>query len=301
MSYLAALVLTLVAIPSMAEITEMVEHLYADSDGVRIHYAVVGAGPLVVMIHGFPDYWYSWRHQMEALSDQFRVVAVDQRGYNRSDRPKGVENYAMPLLAQDVAAVIAAEGEEAAIVVGHDWGGAVAWNLAMARPELVDLLVILNLPHPNGFGRELRNNPEQQANSQYAMEFRKPGAHKQLTAGALAGWVGDESARSRYIEAFERSDFEAMLNYYKANYPDVETAANDASVRPPLPKVRAPVLMFHGLEDRAILPAGLNGTWNWLERDLTLVTVPGAGHFVQQDAAELVSATMRSWLLQRRD
>ena len=306
MKHFAVLALTLAAIPAIpaipaiADIVEMVDHRYADSDGVRIHHAIVGEGPLVVMIHGFPDHWYSWRHQMEALNDRFRVAAVDQRGYNLSDRPKGVENYAMPLLVQDVAAVIAAEGEEAAIVVGHDWGGAVAWNLAMARPELVDLLVILNLPHPNGLARELMNNPEQQANSQYAMEFKKPDAHKQLTAEALAGWVADDSARRRYVEAFERSDFEAMLNYYKANYPDVEAVDNDAPAPPPLPKVQAPVLMFHGLEDRALLPAGLNGTWNWLERDLTLVTVPGAGHFVQQDAAELVSATLRSWLLQRR-
>ena len=108
MNYLAALFLALAAIPAMADIAEVVEHRYADSDGVRIHYAVAGEGPLVVMIHGFPDYWYSWRHQMEALNDRFRVAAVDQRGYNRSDRPKGVENYAMPLLVQDVAAVIAA-------------------------------------------------------------------------------------------------------------------------------------------------------------------------------------------------
>ena len=300
MKHLAALALAFAAIPAMAEVAETVDHRYADSDGVRIHYVVTGEGPLVVMIHGFPDYWYSWRHQMEALNDRFRVAAVDQRGYNLSDKPKGVENYAMPLLVQDVAAVIAAEGEESAIVVGHDWGGAVAWNLAMARPELVNLLVVLNLPHPNGLARELRNNPEQQANSRYAVEFRKPGAHEQLTAEALAGWVSDEAARRRYVEAFGRSDFEAMLNYYKANYPDVSAAASDAPAPPPLPKVRAPVLMFHGLEDRALLPAGLNGTWNWLERDLTLVTVPGAGHFVQQDAAGLVSATMRSWLLQRR-
>ena len=236
MKYLAALALTLAAISATADITEMVDHRYADSDGVRIHYAVAGEGPLVVMIHGFPDYWYSWRHQMDALNDRFRVAAVDQRGYNLSDRPKGVENYAMPLLVQDVAAVIAAEGEEAAIVVGHDWGGAVAWNLAMARPELVDLLVILNLPHPNGLARELMNNPEQQANSQYAMEFKKPDAHKQLTAEALAGWVADDSARRRYVEAFERSDFEAMLNYYKANYPDVEAVDNDAPAPPPLPE-----------------------------------------------------------------
>ena len=300
MKQVLAFVLSLGVAPGFADMADEVEHRYADSDGVRIHYALAGEGPLVVMVHGFPDYWYSWRHQMDALKDRFRVAAIDQRGYNLSDQPKGVESYAMPLLAGDVAAVIAAEGAEKAIVVGHDWGGAVAWNLAMARPGLVDLLIILNLPHPNGLARELANNPAQQANSQYARNFQKPDAHRALTAEGLAGWVADEETRARYVEAFERSDFEAMLHYYKANYPRAD--AGDAGLAPPSPpKVQMPVLMFHGLDDQALLPAALNGTWNWLERDLTLVTVPGAGHFVQQDAADLVSATMRSWLLQRRD
>ena len=299
MKQLIALFFSLTAVSALADMAAEVEHRYADSDGVRIHYAVAGEGPLVVMIHGLPDYWYSWRHQMNALQDRFKVAAIDQRGYNLSGQPQGVESYAMPLLVGDVAAVIAAEGAEKGIVVGHDWGGAVAWNIAMARPDLVDLLVILNLPHPNGLARELMNNPAQQANSQYARDFQQPGAHKMLTAEGLARWVSDEDARARYVEAFERSDFEAMLHYYKANYPRAD--ASDAGLTPPLPpKVQMPVLMFHGLEDTALLPAALNGTWNWLERDLTLVTVPGAGHFVQQDAAELVSATMRSWLLQRR-
>ena len=299
MKRLLAFVFSMGIAPAIAGLADEVEHRYADSDGVRIHYAAAGEGPLVVMVHGFPDYWYSWRHQMEALKDRFKVAAIDQRGYNLSGQPKGVESYAMPLLAGDVAAVIAAEGAEKAIVVGHDWGGAVAWNLAIARPDLVDLLIILNLPHPNGLARELANNPAQQANSQYARNFQKPDAHKALTAEGLAGWVADEAARARYMEAFERSDFEAMLHYYKANYP--RAGAGDAGLAPPSPpKVQMPVLMFHGLDDQALLPAALNGTWNWLERDLTLVTVPGAGHFVQQDAADLVSATMRSWLLQRR-
>ncbi|MXW51954.1 MAG: alpha/beta hydrolase [Gammaproteobacteria bacterium] len=299
MKQLLALFFSLAAVPALADMADEVEHRYADSDGVRIHYAAAGEGPLVVMIHGFPDYWYSWRHQMYALQDRFKVAAIDQRGYNRSGQPQGVESYAMPLLVGDVAAVIAAEGAEKAIVVGHDWGGAVAWNIAMARPELVDLLVILNLPHPNGLAREMRNNPAQQANSQYARDFQQPGAHKMLTSEGLAGWVSDEDARARYVEAFERSDFEAMLNYYKANYPRPDSG--EAGLTPPSPpKVRMPVLMFHGLDDQALLPAALNGTWNWLEQDLTLVTVPGAGHFVQQDAADLVSATLRSWLLQRR-
>ena len=103
----------------------------------------------------------------------------------------------------------------------------------------------------------------------------------------------DPAARKRYVEAFQRSDFEAMLNYYKRNYP--ATSGADAPPAPP-PKVKAPVLMFHGLDDHALHSDGLSGTWNWVEKDLTLVTIPGAGHFVQQDAAELVTSTMRSWL-----
>jgi pimeloyl-ACP methyl ester carboxylesterase len=259
------------------------------------------------MIHGFPDYWYSWRAQMEALAPHFRVAAVDQRGYNLSDKPVGVEAYAMPNLVGDIAAVIKAEGVEQAIVVGHDWGGAVAWNVAMTRPELVSHLVILNLPHPNGIGREIATNPQQQKNSEYAFRFQQADAHKSLTAEGLAGWVQDSEARKLYVDAFKRSDFEAMLNYYKANYPrpPEHGEATSSKPKPPaatppaLPKVTMPVLQFHGLEDQALLAGALNNTWEWLEKDYTLVTVPGAGHFVQQDASELVSATMKSWLLQR--
>ena len=274
------------------DLFDLVEHGYADSQGVQIHYASLGEGPLVVMIHGFPDFWYSWRHQMEALAEQFRVVAIDQRGYNLSDKPTGVESYAVPLLVGDVVAVIRSLGEENAIVVGHDWGGLVAWQLAMNVPEVVERLIILNLPHPRGLMRELANNPQQASNSQYARGFQQEGAHEALTAEGLAAWVSDPTARARYVEAFERSDFEAMLNYYKANYPR-EPYAEDTS---PVVKVTCPVLMIHGLEDPYLLAAGLNGNWDWIDSDLTLVTVPGANHFVQQDAADLVTRSMLAWL-----
>src|SRR5436190_11686247 len=146
-----------------ADVFDRVTHGYAVSgDGVKIHYASLGQGPLVVMIHGFPDFWYTWRHQMAALSKNFQVVAIDQRGYNLSDKPKGVENYDMRLLVGDVAAVIKSLGQEKAIVVGHDWGGMVAWQLALNVPQMVDRLIILNLPHPRGLSRELANNPAQQ-------------------------------------------------------------------------------------------------------------------------------------------
>ena len=276
-----------------------VEHKFADNDGVKIHYAAAGSGPLVVFVHGFPDFWYSWRDQMARLAPNFRVAAMDLRGYNRSDQPTGVAQYAMPLLVGDVASVVRAEGREQAVIVGHDWGGAISWNVAMRMPELVRYLVILNLPHPAGLAREMASNPDQQRNSGYAFEFQKADAHTALTAAGLAEWVSDEDARPRYVAAFERSNFEGMLNYYKANYPRPPAPGQAPPPEPALPKIQMPVLMFHGLEDQALLPGALNDTWYWLERDLTLVTVPGAGHFVQQDASELVSATLESWLLQR--
>ena len=275
-----------------AELDQRVEHGYADSNGVKVHYATLGSGPLIVMIHGFPDFWYSWRDQMEVLSDSYQTVAIDQRGYNLSDKPKGVENYSMSLLAGDVIAVIKHFGKDNAIVVGHDWGGAVAWTLALSRPEIVDKLIILNLPHPRGLARELANNPEQQKNSEYARNFQKDGFHKNLSPDGLAGWIKDPKAREKYIEAFERSDFEAMLNYYKRNYPREPYTENNS----PVVKAKMPVLMIHGLADTALLPGALNDTWQWLESDLTLVTIPGAGHFVQQDASDMVTRSIKMWL-----
>jgi len=288
MKTLVALLVACSAVPG-AEVT----HGYADSGGVKIHYAAAGSGPLVVMIHGFPDFWYTWRAQMAGLEDKFQVVAIDQRGYNLSDKPAGVSSYDMRLLVGDVIAVIKHFGKDKAIVVGHDWGGAVAWTLAMNAPQFVDRLVILNLPHLRALSRELAHNPDQQKASAYARRFQTEGAEKAFTAEGLAGWVKDTEAKPKYVEAFRRSDFTAMLNYYKANYPR-EPYVEDAS---PVKKVQCPVLMIHGLKDTALLAPALNGTWEYVQRDLTLITVPEAGHFVQADAAEFVTRSIREWLL----
>lgn len=304
-------VLLSIAITTLGnDVYDRVEHGYADSDGVKIHYASLGKGPLVVMIHGFPDFWYTWRDQMDALSSDFKVVAIDTRGYNKSDKPEGVASYAMPLLVGDVAAVIRHLGQDTAIIVGHDWGGMVAWQFALNMPEMTSRLVILNLPHPNGLGRELRTNPQQYENSAYARAFQEktPDAPdvffgRPMTPETISGWVRDPEARKRYVKAFERSDFTAMLNYYKANYPrpsPEKTAGATPPAPPTLPKAKMPVLMFHGLDDQALLSGALNNTWDWLEKDLTLVTIPGAGHFVQQDASELVTKTMKWWLSRDR-
>jgi len=268
------------------------EHGFAKSGDVKIHYVTVGDGPLLVMIHGFPDYWYTWRKQMPELAKSFKVVAIDQRGYNKSDQPDGVQNYTINKLVADVRAVIEHFDRKKAVVVGHDWGGMVAWSFAMAHPEMTDRLIILNLPHPNGLRRELAHNMEQQKNSQYARDFQAADAASKLSAEGLTFWVKDDAARRNYVEAFRRSSFEAMLNYYKANYPR-EPYVDDS---PSLPKVKCSVLMIHGLKDTALHASGLNNTWEWVEKDLTIVTLPDADHFVQQDAAEEVTRRMTSWL-----
>jgi pimeloyl-ACP methyl ester carboxylesterase len=284
--------LLIASVSYAADIETRVRDGYADSNGVKIHYASLGSGPLIIMIHGFPDFWYTWRAQMEALSDKYQCVAIDQRGYNLSDKPKGVENYQMKYLVGDVAAVIKSLGQEKAIIVGHDWGGMVAWQFALNLPQMTDRLIILNLPHPRGLAHELATDPEQQKSSQYARNFQKEDAASHLTAEGLAGWVKDPAARAKYVAAFKRSDFEAMLDYYKANYPR-EPYKEDTS---PVVKTQMPVLEFHGLKDTALHAGALNNTWDWMGKDYTLVTIPDAGHFVQQDASDMVSRMMRAWL-----
>ncbi|HEY0435809.1 MAG TPA: alpha/beta hydrolase [Phenylobacterium sp.] len=274
---------------------------YADNNGVKIHYVVQGKGPLVVMIHGFPDYWATWKPLMATLSAAgYRTAALDTRGYNLSDKPQGVAAYAMPNLVGDVAAVIAAEGQKDAVVVGHDWGAAIAWNVVLTRPELVNKLVILSVPHPAGMARELATNKDQQANSQYARNFQKEGSEKLLTAERLASMANKNPAeKAGYLEAFNRSDFGAMMNYYRANYPRI--APGDPP--PPaqtFPKIKVPVLVLHGMKDTALNAQGHAGTWNQVDADTTILMIPSAGHFLQHDAEALVDRTIKDWLDARR-
>lgn len=268
--------------------------MYADSNGVKIHYVKAGQGPLIVFIHGFPDFWYTWHVQMEGLKDSYTVCAMDTRGYNLSDQPEGEENYDMALLVGDVAAVIKAESQEKAVIVGHDWGGAIAWSFAATMPQMTDKLIIFNLPHLEGMARELANNPEQQKNSTYARNFQKPDSEKMLNATMLASMVshGDAGLKAKYQEAFDRSSLAAMMNYYRRNYPKEGGTAPAVH----LPKIQAPVLQFHGLKDTALMPGGLNNTWEYLDQDWTLVTYPGVGHWSQHEKANESTAMIKAWL-----
>ena len=279
-------------LPNAGRASELGEHGFAESGDIKIHYVTAGKGPLVVMLHGFPDFWFTWRNQMPALAKHFQVVAVDLRGYNKSGQPKEMEQYSVDKLVADVAAVIKHFDQPKAIVVGHDWGGLIAWSFAMRHPESTEKLVVLNLPHPWGLRRELANNPEQQQNSQYARNFQTPGAEAVLSAEALATWVSDTEARKKYVEAFSRSSIAGMLAYYRMNYPKPPYQAPEGDP----PPVQCPVLAIHGLDDKYVLADGLNENWRWVRNQYTLVTVPDAGHFVQHDRADLVTKTILNWL-----
>jgi pimeloyl-ACP methyl ester carboxylesterase len=290
-----------------SDLANLGEDGFADSDGVKIHYVTKGAGPLVVLIHGIPGFWYDWRNQVPALAQHFQVVAIDQRGFNLSDQPEGVDNYTLDKLVADVDAVIRHFGQPKATLVGHDSGGWISWRYAMAHPNKTERLVIVNLPHPRCIERELVNNPQQQKASEYARQFQQSptgnrrfvapdGSTVELTPELFASGFKDE--HPKYLEALRRTSIEGMINFYKANYP-----------RPPYeektyPPVKCPVLVIHGLDDMWLMPETLNDTWRYLENELTLVTVPNAGHWVHvgpvqaQGAPDLVTKRMVSWLTQ---
>jgi pimeloyl-ACP methyl ester carboxylesterase len=252
----------------------------------------MGRGPVILLIHGFPDHWLTWWQQMAELSGSYRVVAMDQRGYNLSDQPENVDDYLPANLVGDVRAVLCQEGADRATIVGHDWGGFVAWHTAMDAPELVERLVVLNMPHPWAMSRELAHNPRQAGASEYARRFQDPSADTQVPRERLSFWVREPAYRVRHDAAMAASSMRGMLNFYRANYP-----VPPYQERPEAPpSVRVPTLCLHGLDDQYLLANALNNTWQWVNNEVTIVTIPGAGHFVQHDRAERVTALIRGWL-----
>lgn len=262
---------------------------------VRLHVVSQGSGPPVLLLHGFPEFWYSYRHQMQALADAgFRAIAPDLRGYNLSDKPKGASAYGVEKLADDVEGLLRALGHSRVHLVGHDWGGYLAWYVAAHRPHLVSRLVILNGPHPKIMARELAS-PRQLAMSWYILFFQLPFLPEKLVAKraslekVLRG--GDPAAQA----AFSDADIDAYTSAMQR--PGATTAAINwyrAALRSPLrslrmPKIQAPTLVLWGERDRFLGLGQLRG----LEREvshLKVVRLPDAGHFVQQERPSEVSA-----------
>jgi len=282
-------------------------HRYADNAGTKIHYVTMGSDkkPLMVFVHGFPDFWYSWRNQIQVFSADYQVVALDLRGYDLSDRPGGIENYKIPVLLDDIRAVINAESNgRKAILIGHDWGAALSWLFTGQNPGLIERLVVLSIPHPGAILKELLpwNHPIAQTRaSAYATRFFARGKGDNLTAEDLAYWVVDPEAKRRYIDAFAKSSILSMMSYYKANYSFSQFALN--LFDPTMKKIygaviKCPVLHVHGIEESHALLSTLDLEKSWMENpdNLTVKIVPGVGHFIQHEVPDDLNQTMSSWL-----
>ncbi len=285
-------------------LSDLIEHRYAQLGDVRLHYVEVGEGPLVVLLHGFPQFWYMWRFQIPALAGAgFRVVAPDMRGYNLSEKPRGVSSYRVELLAQDVERLILACGEEGAVVVGHDWGAAVAWVTAMMYPERVKRLGILNVPHPERFARGLLR-PAQLLRSSYMFFFQIPRLpEKGLVVGDFAslryalrneqmhpGAFTDEDIE-RYVEALARPGaLTAALNYYRALF-----RRNPLKARALLRRIEAPVMVIWGERDRYLGKDLAEPDPPWVP-NLRVERLPDASHFVAEDRPDEVNLLLIEFL-----
>ncbi len=294
------------------DIDPNIRHNYADNAGTKIHYVTMGSekNPLMVFVHGFPDFWYSWRNQIKAFSANYQVVALDLRGYDLSDRPEGVENYKFPVLLGDIRAVIDAERNgRKVILIGHDWGAALSWLFTGQHPDLIERLVVLSVPHPGAVRQEFLpwNHPLAQARaSAYATRFLARGKGDDLTPRDLAYWVSDPRVKSRYLQAFAKSSVSSMMNYYKANYSLSQFALS--LFDPTMKKIygaviKCPVLHVQGTEETHALlsTTGLERSWMETPDDLTVKIVPGVGHFIQHEMPEELNRTIAAWLTDSGD
>ncbi|MEM6430684.1 MAG: alpha/beta hydrolase [Deinococcota bacterium] len=276
----------------LSGMSRRVEHHVAENDGLKTHYVSLGRGPLVVLIHGIPEFWYSWRKQIEPLAAAgFRVVAIDQRGFNRSDKPSETEGYASQHIVKDVAAVIRQEGYERAHIVGHDSGALAAWLFATIHPEMTDKLTILSVPHPNAFAEELATNPAQHKASEYARKMQRGDLDiRMLFRVGLLGVLRHPAGWLLYTAADIRTDHRAVSSFYEVNYPREPYTVNET-----MPKVRAPTLVIHGRKDRFLLASGHahNSKWTEIEPETVMLD---AGHFVQQEKAEEVNRVLLEFL-----
>jgi len=282
--------------------TETWSHGKTATNGIQLHYVTQGEGRLMLFLHGFPEFWYSWRHQIPEFARDHKVVALDLRGYNDSDRPQSQSAYCMDELVEDVKGMIAGLGYDRCILVGHDWGGAIAWHFVYHYPEQVDRLIILNLPHPAKFSQGLRTW-KQLVRSWYIFFFQLP-LLPELLLQANLHRVMAQTFRGMAIDklAFSDADLEtyttalakpgaitAALNYYR-------NLLSWLLFQPDWPVLRQTrTLMIWGEEDVALGKELTEGTENYVQ-DFQIRYIPNCSHWVQQEQPELVNQYIRAFL-----
>ena len=283
------------------------------STGVELDVWTAGdrANPAILFLHGFPESHRTWRHQMAGLSDRYFCIAPDQRGYARSAKPQEIAAYKVPVLVADVLALADAFSVAQFTLVGHDWGGAIAWATALKAQDRVARLIQCNAAHPYVFQKTLIFDAAQRAASQYISEFRDRDIEGEVAAKGMDWFFDDRFAkisaaqiaaedRAAYIDEWSQPGaLTGMLNWYRASpmavpAPDAP-AQSTAFLDAPFPKLAMPVLVIWGVRDEALLPCQLDGLEDHIDR-LDIVRVPDAGHFIPWEKPEAVTTAMRDWL-----
>jgi len=284
-------------------LSETWEHKFVETNGVRLHCVVQGQGKLMIMLHGFPEFWYSWRHQIPVMAKHFKVVAPDMRGYNDSEKPGDVRDYRIGLLVDDVMGLIKAFGEEKATIVGHDWGGIVAWSFAMAHPEATERLIIMNVPHPAVWQERAKYVARQLQKSWYIFFFQKERvpesyfsrnnylALKLMLRGSTVkkGVFSDEDLE-RFVEAWSKPGaLTASINYYRANIRP-EIFMEEVPLK--FARITSPTLVIWGEDDLALTLEMSRGAEKYIDAPYTIKHIPKCGHWVQNEEPELVNEYM---------
>ena len=295
----------------------MIRHGYVHANGLNFHYAAAGDpnAPLILFLHGFPDYWAGWRAGIERLADRFHCIAPDQRGYNLSDKPADLADYRAKHMIEDARQIgLHFSGGKPFRLAAHDWGGAIAWALALKHPEILQRLAICNAVHPGVFQRELAQNPAQRLASQYINSHREPDAEARILASDFAdlslsfadltarGVMGAD-ALADYRTAWSRPGaLTGMLNWYRAmkiETPRVqpgESASNTQPYDPAAMQIHVPTLVIWGLLDHALLPGCVEGLDAFVP-DLKVEKVPDAGHFITLERPDLVADQIAAFMI----
>jgi pimeloyl-ACP methyl ester carboxylesterase len=295
------------------------EHAYADINGIRMHYVTQGEGEPILFLHGFPEYWGVWKQLMAEFSKDHRVIAPDLRGYNLTTRPTDVEQYGIQHLVADVRALVEHLGLKKITLMAQDWGALLGWTYALHHPETLRRFITVNITHPALFNRDLRENPKQQAASQYMLHFRTPGFSAQLAADDFAflkqtlfadarqyGARLSDADVDEWVQTWKTPGaLDAALNYYRAarlGPPDGQGSPGGSKLLDGLPqekwKVGFPVLVLWGEMDPYLMDTGLVGL-EQLVPDLTLHRIPGATHWVILQKQELVTRHMREFMARK--
>lgn len=296
-------------------IAAMLRHEYAELGDVSLHYAAAGEGDLILFAHGFPEFWYAWKNQLEEFGRTHLAVAPDLRGYNLSSKPERVEDYRLEKLIGDIAGLAAHFDKKKFTLVGHDWGGLVAWAFALAHPDVLNGLVIINAPHPATFLRELRENPAQQQASAYIQMFRTQPVEGLFTAdncqrlvevvlrpGLRQGYFTEEDRRA-YLEAWSQPGaITGGLNYYRAAPLGLESIEGPRKASDFLPGLNSwvlsiPTLVIWGEKDEYLLTGILRGLEEFVPK-LALRRIPDGTHWVIHEKPEMVNLIIRDWMTQ---